>query len=1648
MGKCHSPSIPLPSSTQHPARVNPTEASFSLPSPLNVSTTELPSPTPHRSFLDVKKCFAPRVADAILYSMGLSKTPTEVGSSPFSPTGVPYGGWNGVENHEASGSTRILPPHTPTTATSPTSCAGLCSGDTMPAHGVPIRNTNPRAPLAPLPSPSSSSALPFSASPSCGISRCVLHNATQESCYAARTAAAEKALQRLQEENDRLKHEHIQSMRQQKRLRGTIQSLKEEVELMGTTILKQSRVLRHSSVPRPFRSPPRSPPEESEAVTMAATSAAPLASGDRPSSSPYCPTIEQRRRMTKGNEFKEEGREDHPQAQARWLGGGDRHEGERSGKEKTEQEVEEWKSFALALDALLQSITCHPRRGTHQKGNQKGRGMTKSFSSERETSSTAMASLWPLSGTRKPILYQISIRVLYAELHRHLTDLWRSTRLQCQTSPDGKDHDARPAVAAAPFNRFFIRVLGPFGTVLLETSPEPFPADEEKQETSPHQKKNTSPSSSMTSLYSEEEDIVLLGAGQEHQIGKWRALGNASWTISFQLLGYHQLSSCSTDHTTQKRNERKSSSSCARERGQEAPKQKPHQHPSFPPSASVAEGAWRRESMVMAEAQIPVRACIAASLSRVRAATRKRPIPVPLARHGDPTGSGTRRPSLSSKADEEEGAVPWTVQTTTLFPLLGSSLQRTKKGSRRTHTESDRLAPKSSAVSALRNAIHPPTTERVPLYFEVHASPFMGSSLSGVPTERRRGRAGVPERKHRSHRPHRPSSSHSSSCSLSSSTLEMKKGEKYLAPTPPLEGKSTREAEECATSFSSSSSISTTTYEGEAQQEASEEGNAATDRREVSYRSRWKKERDGIATPDARGEAARGGRPGTSRSSSSSSTSSSTRTSRTRSTHSSSSRDKPHEKYYRKRKRKANRRKKASTRSTHSSCSEELRSQSYEEEKEDSTFSSSPSSSSSSSCSSIFSLGGYHYRAVRPRPLLPTTFSPTTENVPLLSSAPPPDGSGAARQRILLELLSLHCILHRCLAVDLSRHRTRQERSTTERLCATSHRRRKEKEPRPLCPYVEVWEELVPPSPSPTPSPSTSSPALLSQATSLPGSPSAQEKATPIEHDHASHSFGLFSSSPAPFYRLLWTTPMAQPRVPHTYHWQAAAMSCAAGMATQESQQSTPPRSYDLSLEQRGQKLHREGWPDDRAYGCYEVHQVEGVQLLFRVYDDRTNEVRSRPRQEDSTSMKRRRRHGKEVWERGSPVVCLGEARLPVSSLVTTLQGRAATASATTTPLAVSLTDASVWQLTLLLPNHVFSDFHKAPHTHRSQTSRRRVTVTLAEEERESASRKRHQEDGPVAHRNKSPGSSAAAVRSTLSSSQPVGSIQLSAVVWPVSQSSAKACVWMPPCSVESDTRGSGATSNEDKAGVPLLPIAVLNRTTTSLTPSAAHVIAAGTPASSLYTDPSPTDRDTAEAVQEKEVTSTSSTVGHRSSIGTTEGPSTGKAVCPSTQTTTDKTPSPSPTTPTAGTTSPSVPRDEVLQKKTLRIHVKSGDHLFAREDHLDALDDGDPRVLLWLNDQHVFTAPPVHQSGHPRWSSRMGACQTMVQQRDELRFEVQDVSPYGDVGFIGVGFIAVSEVLEKLESVPGPHAEEVFLPVVRNGIQHGVLLVEFSLSI
>ncbi|CCW59970.1 unnamed protein product [Phytomonas sp. EM1] len=72
---------------------------------------------------------------------------------------------------------------------------------------------------------------------------CALHSTTHEVCHSLRASAAERALARLQKENDELKRNIIGYKKQQQALQGVVNRLRSELEAMGTTVMEQNATL-------------------------------------------------------------------------------------------------------------------------------------------------------------------------------------------------------------------------------------------------------------------------------------------------------------------------------------------------------------------------------------------------------------------------------------------------------------------------------------------------------------------------------------------------------------------------------------------------------------------------------------------------------------------------------------------------------------------------------------------------------------------------------------------------------------------------------------------------------------------------------------------------------------------------------------------------------------------------------------------------------------------------------------------------------------------------------------------------------------------------------------------------------------------------------------------------------------------------------------------------------------------------------------------------------------------------------------------------------------------------------------------------------------------------------------------------------------
>lgn len=352
---------------------------------------------------------------------------------------------------------------------------------------------------------------------------CAVHSGPKETCYKMRTAAAEHTLQRLQRENDALKRQHIEWVGHREQLENTIGCLKEELTLMGRTVLKQSATLRKLP-PSLVRCSPRQMLRQrrdgGEGAVLPTATGGPghpskgLAEGHSGSSGHLAaPSVDTRRgvgrgeapagchvalpaersamatrasRWTTEEEAAEDGEVDkvgmrhrtRPISPSSRITQGIEHK-----RHEKEEEEEEWKHFALALDALLQSTSPHhiphTTKPPHRKGNRHGpTRMTKDDGHDRVRTLVPSAA-FP-QHCREPVVFQICIRVLYAEVYRHFLAVWQHQRqcpppialLPATTTPSSSAMEDDP-ICLGEWDGFFIRLIGPSGETLLETVPEP-----------------------------------------------------------------------------------------------------------------------------------------------------------------------------------------------------------------------------------------------------------------------------------------------------------------------------------------------------------------------------------------------------------------------------------------------------------------------------------------------------------------------------------------------------------------------------------------------------------------------------------------------------------------------------------------------------------------------------------------------------------------------------------------------------------------------------------------------------------------------------------------------------------------------------------------------------------------------------------------------------------------------------------------------------------------------------------------------------------------------------------------------------------------------------------------------------------------------
>lgn len=734
---------------------------------------------------------------------------------------------------------------------------------------------------------------------------CGVHSKAQETCFAVRTSVAEKALRRLQEENDRLKHEHIDFISVKNRLQGTIQRLKEELALMGSTILKQTATLRNSPLP-PDRCTPRQLIQKKQERGMeelvpfsvedylrdrvrmlgqeekqlknvfsnlpTTTTASSSVGCVEPTAASLCSPMNTKNhrhnhssRTPARNEGgmhntmpHEDGGRPYPDGidTDRGVGFGnnglgvcgsrwrhypnadrcDGEEGERKSTDSLSREtsgVKEWKCFGTTLDELVQewrSIVQKRKNRMDEKRRRRQRRRREEEGGEKEDDDAGLSSLLPAGAISTPILssswsssallfglpvssphgdkreelYQVSIRILYAELNQIYLGILRG-RPHCQSPQDISSSSGGCGGHGPRWTRFCIRVVGPAGKTLLQTTPEsvPLPIGHDRQEANlpssrqepqPHQghwrkKKKGSrkekgretalslrmyspPSSALdcSTGYPMEDDteVVLLATGQEDKVGEVRALRNTSWMLSFQLLGYSSPAAGSASSPVVGR---------GRKRGGDDPhdreRRKSHSRKrnEKEESASHEEGKWS----VLGVSSVSVRACIASSISRVRAAYHRSAGDCRCRhRHSHPSSSLSPSPH---HADKHEGCYPhhhhggggaplshWMVQTTTLHTLdpplstsweesscscssscdgsaNGSGLSAEGEGTER--EDGDPIGFPSTAYSACKAVRHrccQSARDAASLYFEVQAHPFVSLLDSFSKEENKKGK--------------------------------------------------------------------------------------------------------------------------------------------------------------------------------------------------------------------------------------------------------------------------------------------------------------------------------------------------------------------------------------------------------------------------------------------------------------------------------------------------------------------------------------------------------------------------------------------------------------------------------------------------------------------------------------------------------------------------------------------------------------------------------------------------------------------------------------------------------------------------------------------------------------------------------------------
>nr|CCC93677.1 unnamed protein product [Trypanosoma congolense IL3000] len=135
----------------------------------------------------------------------------------------------------------------------------------------------------------------------------------------------------------------------------------------------------------------------------------------------------------------------------------------------------------------------------------------------------------------------------------------------------------------------------------------------------------------------------------------------------------------------------------------------------------------------------------------------------------------------------------------------------------------------------------------------------------------------------------------------------------------------------------------------------------------------------------------------------------------------------------------------------------------------------------------------------------------------------------------------------------------------------------------------------------------------------------------------------------------------------------------------------------------------------------------------------------------------------------------------------------------------------------------------------------------------------------------------------------------------------------------------------------------------------------------------------------------------------------------------------------------PSKVEPSVVEPTTtvMSVYIKEAHELLDYDQNMfNVLGVTDPRVLVWIGPNHVFTAPVKQDTVNPKWTREEGEFQVSVRPEHIIRFEVQDVDATGFDG-LGCATVHASEIV-------GSEGERK-LPVMLDGKQYGTLTVVFA---